>query len=219
MTIAQMATYFDILQDKYGSPYFINSEKTLLLNRAQVIFVKELLPTEPGEVINLEATQNTIMEITPLLVPLPSMNVPSTGIITYTILQTALTGVINGAEFWRVISIGYSNDGVSFRPVKYVRHNDWYAFADNYFKFPDDTNPKVKESYNGFTILPVNANAFLYIDVLKYPREMDIDMSVSTDLPDFTHDKIVSIALELAGIGTRDQMLNALVEAREHDKG
>ena len=220
MTIAQMATYFDILQDKYGSPYFINSEKSLLLNRAQILFVKELLPNDPDQLINLEATQNTIMEITPLIVPLTVLGIPSNGIITYTAIQTALSVLVPGSTYWRTIQFGYSIDGgISFVPVKYVRHNDWYAFAANYFKNPTDANPKVVESYNGFQIAPINVNAGLYATVLKYPIVVDIDGAISSDLPDFTHDKIVAIALELAGIGTRDQMLNALIEAKGQNGG
>lgn len=217
MTIAQMATYFDILQDKYGSPYFINTEKSLLINRAQVIFVKDLLPTEPNQIVNLEATQNTIMEITPIIVPLPNIVVPSTGIITYAALETALSGLISGAQFWRVLNIGYTTDNINFKAVKYVRHNDWFAFQENFFKNPDDTNPKVNEYYLGFQILPININANLLFTVLKYPVNVDIDGGISSDLPDFTHDKIIAIALELAGIGTRDQMLNALVDAKQKD--
>lgn len=214
-----MAQYFDILQDKYGSPYFTNPEKSLLINRAQVIFVKELLPTEPNQIINLENTQNTLNEVSSLIIrlnPISSID-PSSGLVSFADIQTELTARSAGAVLWRILSIGYSRDSVNFTPVKYVRHNDWFEFQDNYFKSPDQTNPKVVEYNAGFQLLPLNISTSLYFFVLKYPKNVDIDTVISSDLPDYTHDKIVAIALELAGIGTRDQMLSGLTYQRQKD--
>lgn len=210
MTITEMARYFDILQDKFGSPYFTNPEKSLLLNRAQVIFVKEMLPTDADSDLSLETNADTVAVVSPLIVALTPIQNPSNGSVTKTNMQSNLTALIAGALYWRVLNIGYSIDGTSFVPVKYVRHNDWYAFMDNYFKNPDDSNPKYKETYIDFQFLPNNISANLYFTVLKYPALVDIDTNISSDLPDSVHDKVVSIALELAGIGTRDEMLSAL---------
>ena len=43
MNIAEMHSWFDILQDKGDSPYFTTDEKTQFLNRAQTKFVNETL--------------------------------------------------------------------------------------------------------------------------------------------------------------------------------
>ena len=43
MNIAEMHSWFDILQDKGDSPYFTTDEKTQFLNRAQMKFVNEQL--------------------------------------------------------------------------------------------------------------------------------------------------------------------------------
>ena len=43
MNIAEMHSWFDILQDKGNSPYFTTDEKTQFLNRAQMKFVNETL--------------------------------------------------------------------------------------------------------------------------------------------------------------------------------
>ena len=43
MNIAEMHSWFDILQDKGNSPYFTTDEKTQFLNRAQTKFVNETL--------------------------------------------------------------------------------------------------------------------------------------------------------------------------------
>lgn len=211
MTIAQMATYFDILQDKFGAPYFTNTEKSLLLNRAQIIFIKEMLPTDKDVDLSIETNQDTLAIISPLIIPLTPITNPINGSVPKSIVQTNLSAILNNALYWRIINIGYTLDGgISFVPVKEVRHNDWYAFLDNYFKTPDDTNPKYKETYTDFQFLPNNSAASLYITVLKYPAIMDIDTNANTDLPDSIHDKIVAVALELAGLGTRDEMLVAV---------
>lgn len=207
MTIAEMALYFDILQDKFGSPYFTNTEKSLLLNRAQIIFVKEMLPTDKDVDLNIETNADTVAVVSPLIVPLTGISNPFSGSITKVALQANLTALIPDALYWRVLAVGYTVDGTNFKPLKPVRHNDWYAFAENEFKSPTDDNPKYRETYIDFQVLPNNTSATIYFTILKYPVVVDIDTNVSSDLPDSIHDKIVSIALELAGIGTRDQML------------
>lgn len=207
MTIAEMALYFDILQDKFGSPYFTNPEKSLLLNRAQIIFVKEMLPTDKDVDLNIETNADTVAVVAPLIISLTPISNPLNGSVTKISVQANLTALVSDALYWRVLNVGYSIDGTNFVPVTYVRHNDWYKLLDNYFKYPDDSNPKYKETYIDFQFLPNNTAADLYFTVLKYPVVVDIDTNVSSDLPDSVHDKIVSIACELAGIGTRDQML------------
>ena len=39
MTIQQMHDYFDLVQDKFNSPYFVDTEKDIFINQAQERFV------------------------------------------------------------------------------------------------------------------------------------------------------------------------------------
>lgn len=212
MTIAQMATYFGILQDKYASPYFTNPEISLLLNRAQVGFVKELLPVNLGKV-NAELSKDTISEVAPLIYNLPAISMPSTGLVTKASIQSALTALISTGILWRPLSFGWLYNG-RVSALHYVRPNDWNEFQDNYFKLGNAGQPKMVESALDYKILPINTGAKINITVLKYPLTVDIDGGISSDLPDHTHDRIVSMALELAGIGTRDEMLAQLLALR-----
>ncbi len=217
MTIAQMSTYFNILVDKYGSPYWTNPEISLLLNRAQIIFIKALMPTKIGETVDFETSEDTLNIVSPLIINLPVINVPSSGSITKASMLSNLQAVYPNAVYWRVLNIGYTLDNINFMPARYVRHNDWFKFQANYFKAPDNYNPIYRESYTDFQFLPVNTTAQLYITVLKYPIVMDIDNNINTDLPDSIHDNIVSIALELAGIGTRDQTMSQLLALKDQN--
>jgi hypothetical protein len=66
----------------------------------------------------------------------------------------------------------------------------------------------------------VSISARIYFTVLKYPITVNLDYdtpanNVNSDLPDFTHDKIVALALEYAGISSRDEALAQLVQLKK----
>lgn len=212
MTIAGMGELFDILQDKYGSPYYTNAEKSLFLNRAQIEFVNAFLPPS-GEGLNIELSEDAAQQIDTLIYDLPYLNMNSSGIITKAAVAAALSTASGGGLLWRRLNIGWVL-GNKTVPVKYVRHNDWYEFKSNYFKNPSTDNPKFYETATNYQFAPIYPNAKLYLTVLKYPKVVDIDTAVDSDLPDFTHNKIVALALEFAGIGSRDQNLAQLLSLK-----
>jgi hypothetical protein len=220
MTIIEMGNWFDLLQDKYGSPYFTDTEKSLLFNRAQVGYVKNLLwPDGNEQPETLELTQDTFSQVAPLIFALPYIQMTSGGLITKTTLQTSLTNTQPGAIVWRPLSIGWTLGG-NVRPISFVRHNDWWAFQQNYFKAPTTENPKFRETAAAFEFLPVSISARVYFTVLKYPITVNLDYdtpanNINSDLPDFTHDKIVALALEYAGISSRDEALAQLVQLKK----
>lgn len=220
MTAAEMGNWFDLLQDKYGSPYFTDTEKSLLFNRASVAFVKNLLwPDGKEQPETMELTQDTFSQIAPLVITPAYINMTSGGLVTKTTLQTAVTNAQAGAVVWRPLSIGWTLGG-SNRAVSFVRHNDWWAFQQNYFKAATTENPKFRETATAFEFLPISISARLYFTVLKYPRTIVLDYdtpanNVDSDLPDFTHDKIVALALEFAGISSRDEALAQLIQLKK----
>lgn len=210
-----MASYFDLLQDKYGSTYYTDAEKSLFLQRAHIEFVKELLPVDDNSKVNIELSQDTISQIAPLIYEIPYTNMNSSGVILKSALQTALTAMNATAIIWRPLSIGWELGG-SYKPLKYLRHNDRWEFADNYFKKPDSANPKIRETYNSYVVEPVSTGAKVYFTLLKYPAIVDIATPTNSDLPDFTHDRIVAIALELAGVASRDAALAQLLQLKKN---
>lgn len=218
MNIATMSSWFDILQDKYGSAYYTDSEKSLFLNRAQIEFVNEFLPKGPKEnQINIELSQDTISQISPLIYELPSMAMNSSGIITKAAIATALDNLSSGALVWRPLSIGWEYSGTK-KPVTYMRHNDRWKFEDNFFKKPSLKSPKVRETSTTYVFGPISTTPRIYFTILKYPQEVDITTDVDSDLPDFTHNKIVAMALEFAGVGSRDILLSQLLQEQEAQK-
>jgi hypothetical protein len=213
MDITTMASWFDILQDKNGSSYFTNVEKSLFINRAQIEFVNELLPDD-SESPNLEISQDVLAKLSPLIYELSYLTMNSSGVITKAAVTAALVALNADAVLWRPLAIGWIS-GKNKLPVKYMRHNDRWEFEVNYFKRPSMRNPKVRETYNQYIFAPVNVSSRIYFTLLKYPAEVDITNTVSSDLPDNTHDRIIAIALEFAGVGSRDTMMTQLLQLKQ----
>ena len=208
MTIAQMAQLFDLIQDKYGSPYYTDAEKSLFLNRAAVDFVNSKLATIVAD-DNIEFTQDSVSSVATLIKYVNTLKMDSTGAITKANINTQL----NPSILWRPLAIGLKL-GNTTKPVKFVRHNDWFKFKDNYFKNPTVDNPKYRESVDKFIFEPISTSATIYITALVYPKVMDIGTAVDCDLPDFTHNDIIALALEYAGIGSRDENLAQLLQLK-----
>ena len=217
MTITEMSQLFDVLQDKYGSPYFLDSEKELFLNRAQIQYVNDLLLDNDGGIINIEQNQDTFKNISPLVFDLDFLRMDSLGIITKTAVTNKLQSVSTGASLLRELNVGWVI-GTDKRPAKYVSKNDWYEFLNNFFKRPSLKNPKYHENATDYRFEPIHPGAKIYFTVLKYPRPMSIGSSTSTDLPESTHDDILVRALILAGVASRDELLVSLTDAKNKIK-
>lgn len=214
MIATQMAQYFEMLQDKSSSSYFTPAEISLFLQRASIEFVKEHLPTDDSR-LNIELSQDTLSNLSPLVFKLPQITMPSGGVVTKQSVQTALTGISAQGILWRPLSIGWELAG-SKRPVKFARHNDNWAFYPNFFKRPSNEKPIFIETASDYIIEPATANAKLTFTVLKYPALIDVVAPVNSDLPDHTHDKIIAIALELAGVSSRDVALAQLLQLKNN---
>lgn len=213
MDIATMANWFDILQDKHGSAYFTTYEKNLFLNRAQIELVNELLPYDirKSDTVNLEISQDSISKISPLIYELPYLNMSSSGIITKAAVNTALDAMTSGAIMWRPLAIGFEYGALKL-PIKYTRHNDKWEFEKNFFKKPSLNNPKVRETYNAYLFSPIYPGAKIFFTILKYPSEVDISGPTDSELPDSTHNRLVAIALEFAGFGSRDVLMSQMAQ-------
>lgn len=217
MTVTEMTTLFDVLQDKYGSPSFLDSEKELFLNRAQLQYVNDMLPDNDGGIINIEKNQDTFKNISPLVFDLGYMNMSGTGEILKSDVVTKLQLASPGASLLRELSIGWTI-GSDKKPVKYTRKNDWYEFQRNFFKKPKLSSPRYHENSTAYVFEPIHPGAKIYFTVLKYPTKMSISTPTSCELPDHTHDDIVVRALILAGVASRDELLVSLTDAKNKIK-
>lgn len=199
MTYENMKDYFLILQDKFGSPYYTEDEIALFLNRAQLDEVVALLPIDDGK-LNIELNDNTISRVAPLLFHESPANMDFNGEIHKGTFELLL-----GHRVIRLLAVSYND-----KPVKSTRYNNWYTYIQNTFKAPTATHPRMYVADDSWFIKPIDNTAAIKFMGIRYPTNMLTDGSVTCELPDFTHNDIVSRALELAGVGSRDQLLSEL---------
>jgi hypothetical protein len=209
MTITEMAGYFDLLQDKYGSPYHTESEKERFLNQAELDLINDFLPKDGSE-INIEANANTWMLFNPLFFTLTT-NMSGAGAITKSTLEASLASSLGFlTKIIRPLSVTWT-DADGTRPVKGpTRFNNWATYLTNIFKVPTTKYPRYYEEGTRYMVLPINVGATITINGLRYPRAMSISGVLSSELPAIYHNDIVARALEFAGVSSRDQLLAEL---------
>lgn len=232
MTIANWSLYFDLVQDKYGAPYFIDQWKSLFFNRATIDFVNSHFPEDNNKNsgFNIEENQDTLKALAPIIVTIYPANMNTSGKLLKTSLNTYLqnaTGVSSDTVmrilkfiWWTTVSGTEGiNSGTNVgQPIKVMRHNDWGQFLINVFKKPSTTNPRWYETYDAYNFSPVSATTNLSVSVLKYPKTVDVATNVESDLPDFTHNEIIARALSIAGVASRDEALAQLLAVQQQQK-
>lgn len=209
MTVVQMSELFDLITDKFQSPYWTNDEKTVFLNRGQMMYVNELLP-DTKEGINFERDSVVYKNISPLVYETSALSI-SSGVVTLSAVQTALNSAASATDpILYIAAVSVVKDDVAY-PAKFTRHNDWYRVNRNVFAKGSTQEPRYRQFSNKFEFFPLDGAA--KFTIIKTPLSMDIDGEINSELPDITHDNIVAYALALAGLGTKDQMLAAIKSA------
>lgn len=210
MTTAEAITYFDILLDKYGSPYFTDAEKLNFLNHAQFEYLNRLFPDSQGGVVNFEFDSNVTTNIRPLIFTITTtMN--GSGLVTDGALNTALQTETSdvSATYFRIGAASFTKSGVTY-PIKYVKQNNLYAFTRNFFKKP--TSPdRMRFTFTGkgLEFFPTDTTASaVKLWVIKNPRTLALGMTpVNPEFGNYQMYNIITIATQLAGVSVRDQEL------------
>lgn len=212
MSVQEMLNWFDILQDKYASPYFTDDEKLLFLNRAQFGYISQFFP-ENDDRVNFEMDSNTLQKIAPLIYESDPFTMSSSGVVSKSNILSDLQSKSADAscEIYKVISIEYSKAGRRF-PCKVMRHNDKAIFEDNYFKRPKQTAPKCLFQNGNIQFRPLDTYASIYITTLKTPRLLALSPDVNSELPSDTHNEIVARALEFAGFASREEIMTEILK-------
>jgi hypothetical protein len=218
MLLSKVIEIFLILQDKTGSPNVIEDEVIDLVNMAIEEYLDRVFPDNEGGTVNWEYDTNVTANIQPLIWTLTSLSTTSGGILTTTTVNTALqtaTSDVNAAYF-RVGSIGYTASGETI-PVKYIKQNNRWSFEQNYFKKPSVTKPRWTYIADGFQFYPATTLTPLTLNVVKEPKVLtSANLADEMEFSDYACYNILSIALKLAGVATRDtDMLE--VDARLQD--
>lgn len=216
MTVNEMLDWFDIIQDKSDSPFFNEAEKLQFLNRAQTKFVNEYIQAyfTSSRYPRIGAKANSSVEesilglevLNPLIIPDISVSSDANGKITHDSINSGLQAITSDTtEFIAILSVGRES-GANEYPVRFVRHNDKLYFKNNVFKKGTATDPVYTLSDNSVKFDPVGIATYNFT-VLKEPVQMETGTPTNSELPAFVHDRIIAIALDDAGVSSRDAAL------------
>lgn len=217
MQIDEMHSWFNILLDHYNEPYFIDTEIDEFINSGTMEFVndiifKEYFPTlgENEKGIQALNSMESVIQGSEILQPLiiEDIVVPVTsGYALKSSIDSAIqteTGDSND-KLMHVVATVYNN-GTEDRLVRYVRHNDKARFNQNVFKKATERNPIFSVSRRGLKISPSTLDE-LIMSVLKTPRKVSKEDSIDSDMPEFTHQRIIAYAIAMSGVASRDEVL------------
>jgi hypothetical protein len=205
MTLQKAITLFDILIDKYGSPNVSPEETVDMLNMATYEYLNRLFPDSQGGIVNFEMDSNTVANLKPLIWNV-SVNMDSTGFLADSTLQTAVRSVSgdNAARVFRISSVGVSTGGQVY-PAKFVRQNNLWSFGRNTFKRPTTKAPSFTILGDGVQFAPAQQTSPVFINVIKTPKVLTVAGSAQEmEFSDYSVYNIISIALKLAAVSTRD---------------
>lgn len=211
MTAAEQHAFFDLLIDKQGGAYFDDTDRDRFINMAQIQYVKGLLPSNEGGVVNIEFDHVNFNNISTLVYQTAGLNTNSSGEITTSSVQSALNTASGSTEAWMyVMNVSWTKSGATY-PVKYTKHNDFYEVELNSFKQGKSTRPRYRHLGTKFVFSPVDTSASIKFTLLKYPKDVELGVS-NCELPSHTHKAITELAVDLAILSLRDTELSQLTK-------
>jgi len=125
----------------------------------------------------------------------------------------------SGSEVMVVLGVTHANTGTR---VRFVKNFEAYKYEQNVFRQPKEHQPIYTMNGETIRIRPESTagNPFI-VQLIKEPLKMAYDItqqnSVHCELPEPCQDEIMAIALDDAGIATRDQALMQLNAASKKD--
>lgn len=204
MTILEAHTYFDLLLDKYSSPYFSDNEKDNFITQACIEYVKTELPSSENPGINFDIDQINYHNIFTLVFNTGSTNMNSSGDVTLTAIQTLLNTASSSTEpLIAILNASWVKTGSTY-PIKYTRQNNWFAYLNNSFKVGTSSNPRYRYNKSTMNFYPIDTSAAISFTLMKQPKTTNLSGGVTIELPPHTHKSIVEIAVDLAAEAVRD---------------
>ena len=223
MTINDMHNAFQLGLDKTQAlqyPSFLPEEVDFWLNQAIRRFVKTRYSGVNSKREGFEQSQKRIddlktlvREVTiPCTAGTPGVNKPNSYVLTTSL--SATNGVFTGQPYWlslgEEVNINFLSRQTGLQASKRVAAVD--ATANDYvWKIEDPTGTHVlhydeakplRLFYNNTIEFITDGNNYwidnAYIRYLKKPVEVSITVPTDSDLPEHTHDEVVSLAVQLA---------------------
>lgn len=181
MSISEMRGFFDILQDKYNTPYFTDDEKD------------EFLEDSMWNIINLAVT--TLEEDNSSIERVRTLITPATA-------STDSNGLLSLASSTSValLTLSLASTGV---PLHRLKHSTLAKAEDNTYKKGTTAYPNFTAVVGGYQTYPTLATTSLTYIYLKVPTAID-------DLPVAIHRKQVAGALTKTGFVTDSQALTMI---------
>lgn len=213
MTIEQMHERFDLIQDKYESPYFTSEEKDHFINLSQdALFLKlDFMPFDyllqrkevsrgfESNEVNTQHLKNFIID---------DLNITlSSGLASFEDINSAIQNKTGGdEELFRVISVSIDD-----LDARWVRHNDLNRFERNKYLRGTEKYPIYTYNNDGLKIRPSSIQS-CKVSVLRKHKDVSLENSIDSEFPESIHHKILYDALVLSGIPVKDFDLNILKE-------
>ncbi len=203
MTTTEAFAIFDVLQDKYGAPYFPSDWKEKFFNMAQYEYLHDLLPEEGGDGVNYEFDENITTTLQPLLWTV-NVSMNSSGLVPQATLDTAIQTVSGDSttSFFKILNAGLNISG-QFYPIQYVKYNNLRTYQANVFKSPSfPKNVRYTFTGNGIQFFPTFTSNQLTISVIKNPRSVSLSPNVNPEWSDYVCYNLIAKMLKYAGITT-----------------
>lgn len=238
MNINEMHSWFDILQMKGHNVEFTRREKDHIINRAQIKYVNEVLQkkylpsVQAGEKPEMvfSSTESVVAgqeSIQPLL---GQCIITSNAYASFTFanieseidsrLITDLGVKSAGFESKLMMILGVMSDDKM--PCRYLSLHDRRKTHNNIYRQATTYAPtySIQEGYVNVEPNDLGGEDF-YVFYIREPQAVSWSYNssgrVDCELPDFTHDEIMAIALDDAGVAQRDQALMQLNKANKEN--
>lgn len=191
MDATAMRSYFDLLQDKSNSPWFDSDEKDEFLYSVIYDYINKAIgdgDTPPS----LERNKGELQAISTLIKRSGAITIPSTGILTNTLIDAQLSSrtTIHPVAF----------ELATGEPVHFARHNDAAVFEQNTYKAGDSLTPNYTIYDSAYQFYPKEVYTGVIATVI-------VDPATITDLPVYKHYEQVAKAMAKTGFVTESEAL------------
>lgn len=229
MTATELHRQWEILLDKYESPYFTDIEFNEFANKAQLEIVTDIFYDRFEKMSNpyrkdahhgepKYGWENTSVEgydLAPLTLPV-TLTTTANGRILYSNIEAAISGTL-----YHIGQIGVSYDGTNYVSAGFTRHNDYEALQANFYKRSSQSSPMAR-MYDGYVEIDPAAAITARMTVLRYPTDIVYDgdtpsNNVDPELSDRVMMMVLHRMLQNTGIGVRDRELYTTIKDLEQN--
>lgn len=220
MTAAEFSSYFDLICDKVGSPYFTPSEKSEFINLAQLSVLDNLLfplkereqASKNRDIFDFDYSYAMRQGVQNLFCTID--HVPAAGnFALYIEIEDDIDAqyFITGAKIYKIVNMYLpENDAnpTSFYSCKFVASLNSSKNIYENLLFGGATSPKFglyTAANSQLTWIPeLNLANVIRVDCIRKPKAFSITTSQTCELDEVWHPEILYRATQLAGISMRD---------------